>query len=340
MLELIHSPARQSEHLTMARPLVAIATPVYNGETYLEQTMSCVQSQTYPNLVHCLLDNGSTDATPRIIESFKNRAVPLIVGRNARTVPHCESWNGALNLVPVEASYFRVLPADDLIRPDAIEKMVELGQRYPHVDMISCQEVRGHELIGEDLPSDRCLFSGKSIARGLLLSATSFSVTHSLYRHSKNGALHKFYDGEMFGSRLLAFDTDAAFRTMISSQQVAQVHEPLATTRQHSDSITSTQAIPNALDLWSHLQLMERWGPSVFTPEEYGKYRRKLLRYYYRNLLLWKAQGKNEVLSMHNDWLRKASATPSVFQYGNAVAEWPFIRLARKLKGHIRYQFD
>ena len=39
-------------------PLVAIATPVYNGAEYLADTMACVQAQTYPNLVHCVLDNA------------------------------------------------------------------------------------------------------------------------------------------------------------------------------------------------------------------------------------------------------------------------------------------
>src|ERR1700731_169502 len=62
-----------STTLTMARtndpPLVAITTPVYNGERYLGETMACVQAQTYPNLVHLVVDNASTDRSAEIIDS-------------------------------------------------------------------------------------------------------------------------------------------------------------------------------------------------------------------------------------------------------------------------------
>jgi glycosyltransferase involved in cell wall biosynthesis len=115
-------------------PLVAIATPVYNGARFLAETMECVQSQSYPNIVHCILDNGSNDATPEIIDRFRNRRVPLITARNASTLPQVDNWNAALGLVPHDASYFRILPADDLIDPQYIEKLVELGKQNPCAD--------------------------------------------------------------------------------------------------------------------------------------------------------------------------------------------------------------
>jgi glycosyltransferase involved in cell wall biosynthesis len=69
------------------RALAAICTPVYNGQKYLAETLECVQAQTYPNLVHVILDNASKDSTPEIIERFKGGRVPLLVSRNPETVP-------------------------------------------------------------------------------------------------------------------------------------------------------------------------------------------------------------------------------------------------------------
>jgi hypothetical protein len=138
----------------------------------------------------------------------------------------------------------------------------------------------------------------------------------------------------------MAFDADAALKIMTSSNQIAQVHEPLATTRKHSASITSTQAGPNALDLWSNFQLMYRWGPLVFTTSEYNKFRARQLRFYYRNLLLWKASRKRSLFAMHKGWLESAAASPTLFHYAYAVAEWPLIRLARKFSRRRTYQFE
>ena len=59
-------------------PLVAILTPVYNWASFLAETMACVQAQTYPNLVHIVLDNASTDATPEIINRYSGGRVPIL----------------------------------------------------------------------------------------------------------------------------------------------------------------------------------------------------------------------------------------------------------------------
>ena len=43
-------------------PTVAVVTPVYNGAKFLREAMLSVQAQTYPNLVHFVLDNASPRA--------------------------------------------------------------------------------------------------------------------------------------------------------------------------------------------------------------------------------------------------------------------------------------
>lgn len=87
-------------------PLITIVTPVYNGARYLRETMECVQAQTYPNLVHVVLDNASTDETPQIIESFKGRRVPILTARNFDIIPQQANWEKAIRLTPSGAAYF------------------------------------------------------------------------------------------------------------------------------------------------------------------------------------------------------------------------------------------
>jgi glycosyltransferase involved in cell wall biosynthesis len=54
-------------------PLAERVTPVCNGARFLGQTMECVQSQSYPNNVHYVLNDARNDATSEIIDRFRGR---------------------------------------------------------------------------------------------------------------------------------------------------------------------------------------------------------------------------------------------------------------------------
>ncbi len=165
------------------QPLVAIATPVYNGARFLAETMASVQAQTYPNVVHVVLDNASTDETPDIIDRFRGGRVPLITRRNDTTLPQTDNWNAVLRMIPEEARYFRILPADDLIMPEFVEKLVALGEAHPEVAIIGCREFENDTLRHSDLPLRPGVFDGKAIVRGSLrYHIVGFPHLHSLYR--------------------------------------------------------------------------------------------------------------------------------------------------------------
>jgi glycosyltransferase involved in cell wall biosynthesis len=52
-------------------PLVSIVTPAYNAEKHIEDTIRSVINQTYPNIEHIIIDDGSTDGTPKILQKFE-----------------------------------------------------------------------------------------------------------------------------------------------------------------------------------------------------------------------------------------------------------------------------
>ena len=75
-------------------PLVAVITPVYNGGKYLLEIMNCAQTQSFPNLVHVVLDNASSDNTAEIISLFSTSKVPVLAHRNPSTLPVCTPQKG------------------------------------------------------------------------------------------------------------------------------------------------------------------------------------------------------------------------------------------------------
>ena len=295
-------------------PLVVLVTPVYNGAEFLEQTMECVQAQTYRNLVHYVLDNASTDATPAIIARFEGRGVRVISARNAATLPVIDNWNAALELIPPQTNYFRILSADDAIAPSYIEKMVAQGERHPTVCAIACLEKRGPILVGAGLPSDQTVLDGRAVIRRALLRKAEFPFDHCLYRYPSGGIAPDFFAREYYGTKLLCTDTDAAIR-LISKGSCALVYEQLAMTR-WPGSVTAAQMLPHQVGIWSLLQLIDRWGQLVFDTEaEYLSCRKQHLHYYYLHLLFWMARGQTELVALHQEWLRRASASPTTADY-------------------------
>lgn len=57
----------------MNRPLVSIITVVFNGANHIEETITHVLGQTYPNIEYIIIDGGSTDGTVDIIKKYELR---------------------------------------------------------------------------------------------------------------------------------------------------------------------------------------------------------------------------------------------------------------------------
>ena len=56
------------------RPLVSVIIPVYNGTNYLGEAVASVFAQTYQPIELIIVDDGSTDGTWKLIQSFGDRS--------------------------------------------------------------------------------------------------------------------------------------------------------------------------------------------------------------------------------------------------------------------------
>lgn len=56
-----------------SKPLVSVVTPAYNAEKFIEHTLSSVKDQDYPNIEHIVIDDGSTDSTPKILKEYEDK---------------------------------------------------------------------------------------------------------------------------------------------------------------------------------------------------------------------------------------------------------------------------
>lgn len=296
-------------------PLVAVVTPVYNGAKFLSDVMESVQAQTYPNIVHVVLDNASTDATPQIIDSFRGRRIPLIAARNETLMPMIDNWNKALTLIPEDAAYFRILCADDSLLPEATERMVALAESDPEIAVVSTSILRNNRPEDFRWPTDRTVFDGREALQRVFTIQVGLEARQSLLRREALASAHPFFDAGA-GHFL---DLDALLR-MLKRGKFGYLHEPLCYIREHEENLTAQQMHPmrNAYHDW--LVLMRRYGPHAFGAD-YAPLERRYRRYYFRRMLRWRLH-KRRVFDFHMRKLATSNAKPGLADFADAAVDF------------------
>src|SRR5689334_14056946 len=209
-----------------ARPLVAVVTPVYNGAAYLEATMRCVQEQTYDRLVHVVLDNGSADETPDIIDRFRSQRIELITARNDSVLPLRQNWTKALCTAPVEAAYVKILCADDLMHRDCIARFVEAAETDDKIEVVLCDDIFIDMVHRANLPAEQIVFDGSEIAGRMLDESINWLPYHHMFIRFHGGAAR----AGLFSDSPVHFDFSAVVRRSLCGK-LAYLHEPLVYTR-------------------------------------------------------------------------------------------------------------
>ena len=268
-------------------PRVAVLTPVYNGATYLRETLESVQAQTYPNLVHIVIDNASTDQTADILAEFADREVPLHIVRHPQLLPQMENWNTAISAIPPGTEWFRMLCADDTIKPTAIEKTVALGQSDPEVGLVGCKRDINGAIHDPLWPKDQSIFDGQLALRRFFENEGMIMGPHVLVRTRAIPASLPFYD--MVEN---AADTDAALR-VLTKWKMGFVREHLAFTRVHDTTVTELEVSPLKLHLFDWYLFLHRYSKIAFGPAKGKAMMRRYRRHYLRRLMNLRRHDEN-----------------------------------------------
>jgi hypothetical protein len=304
-----------------ASPLVAVVTPVYNGEKYLQETLDCVQAQTYSNLVHVVLDNASTDRTAEILEANRGRKVPLVTSRNRWLLPLCHNWNAAMRLAPAEAKYLRLLCADDKMDEKCMERMVAVAETDPQILVVAVGTRRQTEL-RFGWPSEPAVMEGADLIRGFFRKELGFYAVHTMIRRSVLEWRPELFDCSYW----TGIDFEAVL-AILQRGRFGMVHEPLGWVRVHEDSETSRVMLQKNSHFVDHLRALYRHGPPVFSAPEFRRIAKAFERRYLRLLLRWQYQQGKGAVQHHWDVLRHERGPITAFDLADAIADWALVRL-------------
>jgi len=120
--------------------VVGILIPTYNRPEFLKKTLDSVLGQSFTNLEIIVIDNGSADATKRLMAGVADSRVRYVT--NEQNLGLIGSINKGMRLFSTEVNWHTILPDDDLLDHEFVESMVEYVDRHYGIHV-----VHGHRVL-------------------------------------------------------------------------------------------------------------------------------------------------------------------------------------------------
>lgn len=110
---------------------VTIGIPVYKAVDYIEKTMESALNQTFASIEYLIVDDCGNDGTIKVVERLQKehpRGKDIHILYNKPNLGVGKTRNIILDQAQGEYLFF--LDSDDILEPDAIEKMVRAAREY------------------------------------------------------------------------------------------------------------------------------------------------------------------------------------------------------------------
>lgn len=178
---MTHPPAHDEEKIgrLSSRERVSVVLPVYNAERFVVEAVESILGQTLAAFELVVLDDGSTDATPRLLAGLVSRDPRIrLVTRENRGLTR--SLNEGLEIAAGE--YVAIMNADDIALPDRLATQVAFLDEHPQVAAVGSQT----RLLGSDGgrgPSTRLPQSPEAV-RAFLTQASPLAHPSVMMRRS------------------------------------------------------------------------------------------------------------------------------------------------------------
>jgi len=114
---------------------VSVIMPVYNSERFIAMAIDSILSQTYTNFEFIIIDDCSTDNTPKILENYKDPRIRIV--KNVKNLGLAESLNFGISLSNGE--FIARMDADDISLPGRFEAQVKFMQKHTEVGVLGTQ---------------------------------------------------------------------------------------------------------------------------------------------------------------------------------------------------------
>ena len=300
----------------MMQPVkVSVIMPAYNRETYIRESIDSVLAQSFTDFELIVVDDGSTDATAAIVESYTDRRIRLIRQSNGGV-----SVARNTGLEAARGRFITFLDSDDLYYPDFLNTLFRLI-RSTKTDMVFCdfsESYQAEDMKIFNLRKIRYFIKEKLLGTRVLTSDSQIDglpTNIDCVMISKN-LIERYHLRFLPGVRMFE-DWNFLYKAFLAAKKICGTYRCLAHYRRHSDSASfiqySSPEEATPVDLRENeLEFAQRYGLN-------GEFIKRVKRYEafktFKNV--WKQKKRNEAahyVKEHRALLEQFTSTGGTFR--------------------------
>jgi glycosyltransferase involved in cell wall biosynthesis len=211
--------------MALQKMKVSVLMSVYNDEFHVGKAVESILDQTFSDFEFIIINDGSTDRTKEIIESFRDSRITLISRENKGLT---ESLNEGIRLS--RGQYIARQDADDVSLPERLAKQIEFLDSHQDVVLVGTSitliDEDGRRLRDYTYPSEH-----STLCRWLYAVVNPLPHSTIMFRRdavlSLGGYDERFYKAQDYALHLC----------LVKHYQIASIPEPLILIRYRTNSI-------------------------------------------------------------------------------------------------------
>ncbi|QTD31472.1 glycosyltransferase family 2 protein [Pseudomonas fluorescens] len=236
-------------------PLISVILPAYNGEHFLQESITSLLTQTFTDFELIIVNDASTDATEERVLSFDDPRI--------RYLSHSRNQGVATatctGLASATGKYLALLDQDDIALPQRFEQQVRLLNGQPRLTVaggqMSCfgasDATASAPLVDAEIKAN--LLSGTSnLYNPTVMIRHDFLLRHNLRWNSAQGII---------------FDWDLFVEAMFAGARFANLPIPLIRYRVHEQQQSKDQNTLRETRAAIRLKIMTAFFPHLTADE-------------------------------------------------------------------------
>jgi glycosyltransferase involved in cell wall biosynthesis len=317
-------------------PKVSVVIPTYNRTHFIIEAIQSVLDQTFQDFEIVVVDDGSTDNTKDVVDSFQDPRIKYIYQEN-RGVAAARNTGISASI----GEYIAFLDSDDVLLKNALEKKVQVLDRYPEVAFsygkANVMDENGHLLrLSKKKQEYFCVRKGsEQIRKFLIIYGNCIGGSGAMVRR------RCLYEVGLFDSTFRHGSEDFDLWVRLAKRYaVAYIEQPVGViVRRHPNRMS------NARDLGEIEKSNSRILEGVFNDTKLGtvfsSQRPKAYFHLHLRLASDAYEGRDlktarkylfKALKIHPKGFFKGLWLPWMFRFGKTLMPYPVLRIAQRTK--------